>query len=230
MYRAGMSVLVVACVLGMAVPAMAESLYFDFGDSAYPTSGNYNNIDYLQNPIADCINDSGAYTGIALDVYDAFYTTSANNNGTQSPTGDMAMFDSQATRDSMYGCTGDWYGQTQPTVGVRLTGLDPGLTYDFTIGTSRLGASDNREAQYDITGLNSGTAYLDPVGNSSEVVTILGISPTPTGEITIDACPGPNNNNSLGFYYLGAIKMDVVPEPTTLSLLLLGGLAVLRRR
>ena len=230
MYRTATSVLVAVCILGLVAPTtLADALYFDFGDEPYPT-GNYNNIDWHQNPIADCIDENGASTGIALDVYDAFYTTSANNNGTQSPSGDAAMFDAMATRDSLYGCTGEWYGQTQPTAGVRLTGLDPSLTYDFTIFASRLGTSDNREAQYDITGLNSGMTYLNSVGNSSEVALILGITPTPTGEITIDVQPGPNNNNSLGFYYLGAIKMNIVPEPASLSLLLLGGFALLRRR
>ena len=33
-----------------------------------------------------------------------------------------------------------------------------------------------------------------------------------------------------GFFYIGAIKMDYVPEPASLALLLLGGVAVLRRR
>ena len=230
MFRAGMSVLVVVCVLGLAAPAVfADTLYFDFGDEPYHTTGNYNNIDWHQNPIADCVNDSGNNTGIALDVYDAFYTTSANNNGTQSPFGDAAMFDAMATRDSLYGCVQEWYGQAQPTAGFRLTGLDPSLTYDFTIFASRLSVSDNREAQYDITGLNGGTAYLNSVGNSSEVVMITGISPTPGGEIVVDVQPGPNNNNSYGFYYLGAMKMSFVPEPASLTFLLLG-VALLRRR
>ncbi|MGD8453814.1 MAG: PEP-CTERM sorting domain-containing protein [Phycisphaerae bacterium] len=230
MYRAAMSVVVIACLFALAMPAMAESLFFDFGDEPNHTPGNYNNLDWHQYPIADCVNDSGAYTGIGLTVYDAFYTTSANNNGTQSPTGDAAIFDPQATRDSLYGCTQPWYEQVQPTAGFRLTGLDPALTYDFTIFASRMGSSDNREAQYDITGMNAGSAVLESVGNTSNVVVISGISPTPTGEITVDVQPGPNNNNSYGFYYLGAMKMDVVPEPATLTLLLLGGVAVLRRR
>lgn len=229
MYRAGMSVLVLACVFGVGLPAQA-AVYFDFGDEPYPTGGNCNNLDWHQNPIADCIDDTGASTGIGLTVHDAFYTTSANNNGTQSPTGDAAMFDAQTTRDSLYGCTEPWYDQTQPTIGVTLTGLNPALTYDFTLFASRLGTSDNREAQYDAMGLNSGTALLNSVGNVSEVAIIAGISPTPAGEIMVEAQPGPNNNNSYGFYYWGAMKVDIVPEPASLALLLLGGAALLRRR
>ena len=229
MNRLRMTVAVLVCAFGVALPVQA-SVFFDFGDDPYHTPGNYNNLDWHQNPIANCVDETGALTGIGLTVHDAFYTTSANNNGTQSPTGDAAMFDAQATRDSLYGCTQDWYGQTQPTVGVTLTGLNPAFTYDFKLFASRMGASDNREAQYDVIGLNTGTDYLDPVNNDSAVVIVSGISPTPAGEIMVEAQPGPNNNNSYGFYYWGAMKVDIVPEPATLTLLLLGGAALLRRR
>ncbi len=225
-----MIVLVLAGLLATAMPAHAVNVFYDFGTVEYPTAGNYNNMDWHQNPIADSVDDTGAPTGIGMYVYDSFYTTSANPNGTTSPTGDAAIFDPAAARDSLYGCTQPWYDQTQPTAGLRLTGLDPSLTYNFTVFASRLGSSDKREAQYDIIGLNSGMACLESVGNVSNVVIISGIQPTAAGEIDINVSPGPNNANTYGFYYLGAIRMDFVPEPATLALLLLGGVVALRRR
>ncbi len=226
MNRFSMIVVVLGCSLVFALSASA-SVYYDFGD--YPTSGNYNNITQAQAPIANSIDDMGAMTGIGLEVYDLFYSN-YNPNGTQSPTGDAAVFDAQATRDSLFGCTGEWYGTAQPTGGFLLTGLNPGMTYEFTFFASRGNVSDNREAQYDVIGLNSGTDLLDSANNVSEVAFVGGIMPNASGEITINVSPGPNNNNSLGFYYIGAIKMDVVPEPASLALLLIGGVAVLRRR
>ncbi len=227
MNRSITTLLAVVCLIAFAGPASATTVYYDFGD--VPTPGNYNNITQVQAPIADCIDANGAYTGIGLEVHDAFFPN-YNPNGTQTPSGAATMFDVQATRDSLFGNGSYWEGHTQATAGVRLTGLDPSLTYEFTIFASRMGVSDNREAQYDIVGLNSGTDLLNSSNNVSEVAFVGGISPTAAGEILITARPGPNNTSSVRFYYLGAIEMNFVPEPASLALLALGSLFVLRRR
>lgn len=227
MNRSRATVLVAATLLIAALPAMATSVFYDFGDVA--AAGNYNIITQVQAPIANSIDGSGAPTGIGFEVDDLFYPN-YNPNGTQAPTGDAAVFDAGATRDSLFGCTGSWYGESAPTGGFLMTGLNPALTYDFTFFASRTGVTDNREAQYDVVGLNSATTYLDSANNESNVAVISGIMPTASGEIGIDVSKGPNNTNGTGFFYIGAIKMDYVPEPASLALLLLGGVAVLRRR
>jgi len=42
--------------------------------------------------------------------------------------------------------------------------------------------------------------------------------------------PGPNNDNNNGFYYIGLVQIDVVPEPTAVALLVAGALPVVARR
>ncbi|MCB9867347.1 MAG: PEP-CTERM sorting domain-containing protein [Phycisphaerales bacterium] len=228
MCRTTTTLLASLVLLALTLPASATVVYYDFGDDL--SAGNYNNITHTTTNIANCVASDGALTGIALEVHDAFYPTSANPNGTTAPTGDAAIFNSQSTRDSLYGNTAPWYDTVAPTGGVRLSGLNPALTYDFTVFASRTGSSDNREAQYVVTGLNSGVDYLNASSNVSEIAFIGGIMPTAAGEITLDVSKGPNNDNSYGFFYIGAVQMSFVPEPASLVLLVLGGMVALRRR
>lgn len=194
--------------LNVTATGGGQTLWFDFGDIAQQTTGNYNNITHTQDPVANAIDDTGLATGIALTVTDAFWPGS-NQSGTTSPTGDGAMFDAQATRDNLFGNTVDFGGFTEPTGGFTLSGLstDSGVTYSFTFFAARLGVADNRETQYDVVGANSATGYLNAANNQSEVAVVANVAADANGEIVVTASPGPNNNNSSGFYYIGAVKV-----------------------
>ncbi len=185
-----------------------QTLYFDFGDPAQVTPGNYNNVTYQQQPIANAIDHAGNPTEITLTVTDAFWPGS-NQNGTTSPSGDAAMFDAQATRDNLFGNTAPFGGFTEPTAGFKLAGLNaaPGVSYAFTFFGSRMGVSDIRETAYSVAGANSGVAYLNTSNNQTTVVTVAGIQADASGEILVSLAPGPNNNNASRFYYLGAMKV-----------------------
>ena len=191
----------------------SQTLYFDFGDIGQQTSGNYNNVTHLQEPVANAIDNTGIGTGITLTVTDAFWPGS-NTSGTTSPTGDAALFNAQATRDNLFGSTVDFGGFTEPTGGFTLGGLSttPGVTYSFTFFAARLGVGDNRETAYAVAGATSATAYLDASNNQSAVTAVSDIAADANGEITVTVSPGPNNNNSSGFYYLGAMQI-VRSEP-----------------
>jgi len=226
---------IVLAVALIAAPAFAGTLYFDFGDPAQMTAGNYNNMTHNAEypnppePILNAIDDSGAATGISLTCTDVFWP-GTNYNGTTAPTGDAAMFDAAATRDSFFGSSVIFGDYLEPTGGFTLAGLDPSMAYTFTFFASRLNVSDNREAYYALAGNTADTVYLDPVGNTSAVVVSAAIVPDASGQITLEVGPGPNNTNSSHFYYLGAMAVEVVPEPSTALLLTLAAAALIRRR
>jgi hypothetical protein len=221
-----------AAVLALGVSAQANTLLFDFGEITTPTGGNYNNVTQNQLPIFNALDTTGAGTGIGLTT--SGFNPGSNTNGTQTPGGTAgATFDAAATRDNLFGHTVNFNQPAPlPLATLSLSGLDgSGLTtYDFVFFGSRLGVTDNRETQYVVTGANNATGYLDTSGNTDNVAVVSGIIPNALGQVSIAVSPGPNNNNSSGFYYLGAMQIIAVPEPAGLALMGLGGLFVAARR
>lgn len=225
----------VAFVATFAAPAMASVIYFDFGADNQTTPGNYNNMSHNATypnppaPIANAIDDTGAATGVSLNCTDIFWPGS-NFNGTTTPSGNAAQFASTATQDNFFGSTVAFGGFTEPTGGFTLAGLNPSFTYMFTFFASRMGVTDNREAAYAVSGAGSETVFLNASNNVSQVAITGGLTPNLDGTMTISVGPGPNNNNGSRFYYLGAMRIDVVPEPASMVLLALGAVAVASRR
>ncbi|WP_100610362.1 T9SS type A sorting domain-containing protein [Confluentibacter lentus] len=181
----------------------------DFG--ATNTAGNWNNVNApaTLNSFTNLIDDTGATTGEVLTLTDVF-ASPANSVGTQNPDSGLP-FPGSATRDSYYG-----EDATEDTGGFTLSGLEAGKYYSFQIFASRDGVADNREALYTITGDGGAqTATLDASNNTANVAEILNVQPNIDGEITIQVEKGPANDNSSGFYYIGAIEMT--KSDTTLS-------------
>lgn len=226
-------ILTVAIGLAAALSAQAQSLFFDFGDSSQQTTGlNYNNILIPNGGTANAIDSTGAPTGIALAS--SGFNTGANGNGTLTPSGAATIFAPQATRDNFFGHSLAVFNQ--PTIlplGIlSLSGLNPAATYDFTFFGSRTGVSDNRETKYEAVGLNSGFSLLDTANNTANVAVVAGIAPDALGNLTVNVTMGPNNNNSSGFWYLGAMQIVAVPEPSSMALATLSGFGLMfvRRR
>ncbi|MEE9437817.1 MAG: hypothetical protein V3V14_02375, partial [Saprospiraceae bacterium] len=113
-----------------------QTVFFDFGDSGAPTSGNYNNPplapNNLANEITDLVNDAGSLTGFGWTIHDAFEWR--NTSGISMPTGDAAIFDSEATNDSYFGST---TATENENGGFTLTGLNDSYYYSFEIFASR---------------------------------------------------------------------------------------------
>lgn len=226
-------------VLASGTSLQAATLFYDFGDGAAnrTTPGNYNNI-IVSNPatlsIADSVDSTGASTGISIEASGFF--AGSNQSGPGVAGGDAAaIFESTAYVDNAFGHTGTFGTNPLTPMGtVTLGGLDGSgaTTYDFTIFASRTGATDNRETKYDFAGANSGVAYLDTANNLSEVVNVNGIVPTAGGVITLQVSPGPNNTNSSGFYYLGAMRVvsNVIPEPASIGLMCVAACGLLTTR
>lgn len=223
-------------VILSAACSPAATVFMDFGDSAQPTTGNYNNftkggVNVLSIP--NLVDSTGSATGIS-GVVTGFHGGS-NGNGTLAPSGGSAIFDVQATRDNFFGSTGSFNGVTAPTGTVTFSGLDGSgaTTYNFDFFASRTGVTDNRETEYNIAGFGVPVSvYLDASNNVSNVASVTGILPTAGGTITVTLDPGTNNNNSTGFFYLGAMRLTSVPvpEPAGASMAALAGLALLGRR
>lgn len=229
-----------ALVLGLAAAqcATAATVFYDFGDSSQQTSGNYNNMPV--NPpnavlsLANSIDSTGASTGITVAMSGFF--TGSNTNGPTAPTGDAAIFNGQATRDNAFGHAGVFGANPLTPKGtVLFGGLDAsGATaYEFTVFGSRTGAANNREGLYTATGANSSNGLLNASNNTSNVLTLSGIIPNALGQISFTAEPGPNNNSTEKFYYLGAIRLvtsSAIPEPSSLVIAGLAGAGFLFRR
>jgi hypothetical protein len=126
--------------------------------------------------------------------------TGSNGDGTQS----SGLFPINATRDSLFGMNA--------TPGFKLTGLNPEKVYSFTFYASRVGPADNRETQYTVTGATSGSAVLNPVNNVDGSVSVTGIEPDSSFEITIELSPTANNNNPDKFIYLGLLRVEAGPS------------------
>ena len=197
-----------ASLLLLLLPAIAsaqsppsDTLLIDFGNVISPAPWN-NIADPVAAQIDDLTNAAGFASGYGLRIFDPF--NNINTAGTQAP--DPAIgFPATATGDSFFGSITEFGGQTQPSGGLELTRLRPEKTYTFQIFASRT-ATDNREAQYVIEGATTDTVYLDAASNTSMVATVV-MQPGMDSLIRITASPGPNNTNSAGFYYLGAIKV-----------------------
>ncbi|MBX2926421.1 MAG: SGNH/GDSL hydrolase family protein [Saprospiraceae bacterium] len=192
---------------------LADTLLIDFGNNLSPAPWN-NITDPAAGQIDNLLRSAGDESGISIAVYDPF--NNINTGGTLSP--DPALgFPPTATGDSFFGNTGTFGGQMQPTGGVELANLNPDKAYTFTVFASRTASADIREARYTFQGLTTEIADLD-ASNNVDMVATATLFPDENGIIRMEAAPGPNNNNTTGFFYLGAMKVayDRDPPPVVL--------------
>lgn len=211
-----------AALVGLALmlPASAAPIYFDFGSNATPTPGNYNNIDHTQAPILNAIDATGAATGIGLAT-SGFNEIGPNTNGTTTPGGAAAAFAAEAAQDNIFGHSVNFNAPGPRPLGtLEFTGLNASLAYDLTFFASRLGVTDNRQTQYAVSGSNIGTGLLDASNNTDNVAVVSGIKPTATGTIIVEVTKGQANTNTSGFFYIGALRLNAVPEPACILLFL----------
>lgn len=179
------------------------------------------------------LKDTGG-NSTGIDISSAGFHAGANTNGTTNPTGAAAIF-SGISVNSSYGNTAVWQSTINPTATVTLSGLSSGNTYDLVFFGSRTGITapvDNRETEYAVVGGSSETVYLNASNNTSQIASVLAMTPDASNKIVINMKPGPNNTNSYGFFYLSAMQVTVtaVPEPASMGVLGLAGLALIRRR
>ena len=180
-----------------------DTIYLDCGSAL--SAGNYNNLDNaVSSSVGNMINSQGESTGISVTIHDAF--TGINTGGTSSPDPSVELL-STATSDNFFGSVIEHEGIIEPTGGFTLSGLDYHSLYSFSFFASRMGVGDNREAKYKVTGMETDSVLLDASNNTTNVAVIDEIQPLVDGTITIDVSPGPSNDNSKNYYYIGAIRI-----------------------
>lgn len=213
---------IVEPVLAAWAMPKVQTLLLDFGSSGTPTQNGpapddplnfWNNVTEAIGGTAGgqlpgLVNALNAPTSIGLEIISPFNGSGANTNGTLEST----VFPANATRDSLYGNTEVWSGFADVTPSFKLTALNPERVYSFTFYGSRLGAGDVRETSYTIAGEGVTIVTLDPANNIDTVATAAGIVPDAMNEITISLAPTANNTSGYHFIYLGAMKVDEIPE------------------
>ncbi len=193
--------------------------YVDFGITTNTTPGNWNNVAVANAASASgitlgLIDSNGASTGVTLTIDDAFNTVNTAGNTSPDPS---LPFPSTAAADSFFGSTTTFQGALEPTGGFTLTGLDPAKYYSFSIFASRNGVTDNREAQYTLVGSTTSVVALNSSNNTMNTADALNLQSNASGEISLTAAPGPNNDNGSGFYYLGALEMITSDAPLSVD-------------
>ena len=128
---------------------------------------------------------------------------------------DIAGFEQTAWEDSMF---------VQTNATFSITGLNDALTYDLLFYGSR--SVKNPSQTWSITkGSGGGDVTHGPLNNITTVVDWDGISTDGNGEIEF-TITSTGKQSAINF---GQIT-EAVPEPSSLALIGLGGLCVLRRR
>lgn len=221
----------VALLFSAAISASGATFLLDFGAAATPMDPG-DDPTFTWNNVPESIGTSNTAqlsnlltvqnetSDINLQMIARF--NGSNTNGTLA----SLLYPSDATRDSLFGNTELFGTLSNVFPEFKLTSLDPSLKYDFTFYASRGGVGDNRETQYTVTGASSGIVFLNVANNVDNQVTLFGVTPDALGEINIRLTPGPNNNNSNHFTYLGVLKIVSVPEPSS-ALILIGGMTLL---
>jgi len=218
--------LVAASGLMVASSGAAVIQIANDSDATTVTSPNWNVVDNYSPPtnISNLIDSTGTSTGVSLTQTNPF--TGFNFSGTTAPQPPAsATFPGDTTGESFWGDDND------PTATWTFSGFDSAATLTFTFFASRMGVTDNREAAYVLVGATTATTYLDASDNDSQVAVVT-VQPDSNGNVVLNVSKGPNNNNSSGYYYLGALTIDVVPEPSALLMTLMGALGFIgwRRR
>ena len=177
---------------------------FSYNPGQLQSPAGWNNV--MSNGDQDFTDNNGVIIGHLVSTG----WTSANTSGTLAPTAPASNdFPSLTqTQDNIY-------GQSGGTGTITLSGLNSAKFYSFTVFGSRAGVTDNRETTYTFTGLNSGSASINPSSNNSAVAVINDIHPNESGVIVFTTVAGLNNVNASKYFYLAAMKMLVSSSPTT---------------
>lgn len=116
-------------------------------------------------------------------------------------------------------------GSTTTASTITLSGLSVGTKYNLYLYSS--GNSNGRETIFNVGGVTKGAAYSDQDTNfipSDNYVQYLNLTPSTGGIITVSYMAGAGNEGDVNGFQLVAIPA-AVPEPSSVALLVSGGVA-----
>ncbi|YCM42851.1 PEP-CTERM sorting domain-containing protein [Verrucomicrobiaceae bacterium 227] len=214
----------------IASPAFAVTMFVDFGRTDNQTAGNFNNVHGDGTTLATAsvalIDSAGNATGITLttdfSLGGSFAGTGADYAGPYPPllTGQpsTALIDSLFIRDPA-------------STSFTLSGLAPGTTYDIAIYGAR-GNNGGANAEWTLTdGSGPNSAAYDVFDNATEVATFTGMVPDGSNEISILYTTTDDGSRPRGGLNFMQITSNAgIPEPSSLGLVSLAGLGLLRRK
>ncbi|MCH5168431.1 MAG: DUF4886 domain-containing protein [Prevotellaceae bacterium] len=161
-----------------------------------PATRTYTNIlDTNMNPTAILMTFTGDFGG-------------ANKNGAPYTTTRMLM-PSDVSQSALWGYATGKFGTQGPrgSATIRLSHLNPELTYELTIFSSRMGSQDFRQTSFIVQGEDTWADAIQSSNNSSETATIKGVRSTADGHVTLTVMPGAINTSPNSFYYLNAMTI-----------------------
>lgn len=149
-------------------------------------------------------------TGWRLVITGGFQLNGLRNGGLSDPDG--ALLGTLAVSSA----TGDYFFTNGPDNpgGLAITGLDPAARYTLRLFASRLDAAETRVTRYTARGANEASATLTTTGpgvgvdgrdgNTSEVVVLSGLAPSPRGLLVLDV-----SIEAGSFGYLSLLEIEV---------------------
>lgn len=219
----------------LTIRAEAQTVLVDFGGMApsNPVSGLYfnqwnpgNNLDLVLS--SDGLTDSGwnMDSSTAAVVNDGISPDFTTYSGAPSPFADDTI-----TSDALN------LTPAQGIRNIRFIDLDVNELYEIVIFGARE-ATQTRITDYDVIGASTLSGSLTTSGtgigtgganyNNNSLFTVASIAPDANGRITIEY-----SVNTGDFGYLNAVQLTQIPEPSTLMLFGIAGIAlfsVARRR
>lgn len=205
--------------------AAPYSVFLDFGGNSYPTTKapspndparHWNNIlpavgSTSDGRVAGLLTSQNVATQLDFEMLSRF--NRENGDGATVTTVGLPQ---NATRDTLWGNTESTTGLTNVFPRFRIDGLAPSWRHTLTFFASRMDINNpsvNRQTIYTVTGAGSASVDLEVSNNTSNKAALSNVASAQEGNIEVALSPGPANNSSAHFTYLGSLQIDAQPGP-----------------